>query len=477
MKTTDLIPILLYQLKDGDKYGLELINSCNDCSDGKITIKQPTLYSILKKLEKSKFISSYWQDSNIGGKRHYFKITENGLSQLETYPPLKDLIDMALTDSEEEIIEVKEQTEVKEEKSHSPSPFDNFSMKKSSSSAQESVNVFDKLFVKEKPETIEENNIKEPVVEDIKEDDNTSADVLKNSNILEENEAIFKETVNEIESEEQPKPMPSFSVFDALDFADSEDIDEEQSSTPVETNLELENPFYKETKEKTLEEKTSLEINEENTKLISNNTQVDEFVSNKKVAKFTEKNILPSDSHNKEIAVMFSEEVKPSLPTTFEVEENIKYQDYIDIKNDKNVRAIYKTSNKRLYKVAVSSILSILCIFACFIGALKNGFSAIFTVFSIVSTLYVVYYFCNFVGKFKEHRYSIGENFNYNFKKSFIVRISIFAVLLLIVVVYNLINKFNIFKMSNFANFLAPIIISSLILIDYLFALTFYRKK
>ena len=60
MKTTDLIPILLYHLKEGDKYGLELVEACKNCSDGKIEIKQPSLYSVLKKLEKSHF-SAAWQ--------------------------------------------------------------------------------------------------------------------------------------------------------------------------------------------------------------------------------------------------------------------------------------------------------------------------------------------------------------------------------------------------------------------------------
>ena len=116
MKTTDLIPILLYHLKDGDKYGLELVNACEECSNGVIKIKQPTLYSILKKLEKSHFISSYWKDSEIGGKRHYYKILDNGLAQLDTYPPLEDLIeqlDVDYSDKEDE----KEDVElVKEEK-------------------------------------------------------------------------------------------------------------------------------------------------------------------------------------------------------------------------------------------------------------------------------------------------------------------------------------------------------------------------
>ena len=86
MKTADLIPFILLELNDGDKYGFELSKNIETRLGGQIEIKQPTLYTVLKKLEKSKFISSYWQDSEIGGKRHYYKLTSNGKSQVATLP-------------------------------------------------------------------------------------------------------------------------------------------------------------------------------------------------------------------------------------------------------------------------------------------------------------------------------------------------------------------------------------------------------
>jgi len=96
MKTTDLIPLILYQLVDDDKYGYEIVKQIEDSSSGKIVIKQPTLYSLLKKLEQGKFISSYWQDSEIGGKRHYYKLTDSGRAQLDTYPSFEQLIKDAI---------------------------------------------------------------------------------------------------------------------------------------------------------------------------------------------------------------------------------------------------------------------------------------------------------------------------------------------------------------------------------------------
>ena len=57
MKTADLIPFILLELNDCDKYGFELTKNIETKSGGQIVIKQPTLYTLLKKLEKSKFIA------------------------------------------------------------------------------------------------------------------------------------------------------------------------------------------------------------------------------------------------------------------------------------------------------------------------------------------------------------------------------------------------------------------------------------
>jgi len=74
--------IILKTLFDGDKYGYEILDEVAKKSDGAYELKQPTLYSCLKRLENQGLISSYWVDSEIGGKRHYYCLTEQGK---ETY--------------------------------------------------------------------------------------------------------------------------------------------------------------------------------------------------------------------------------------------------------------------------------------------------------------------------------------------------------------------------------------------------------
>ena len=72
--------IILKTLTTGDKYGYEIIKEVEKFSDGKIVLKQPSLYSSLSRFEEKKFVSSYWGDSDIGGRRHYYHLTDEGMS-------------------------------------------------------------------------------------------------------------------------------------------------------------------------------------------------------------------------------------------------------------------------------------------------------------------------------------------------------------------------------------------------------------
>ncbi len=70
--------IILRSLYDGDKYGYEIITEIERKSRGQYTMKQPSLYSALKRLEKDGYITSYWGGSVGGGRRKYFSLTDAG---------------------------------------------------------------------------------------------------------------------------------------------------------------------------------------------------------------------------------------------------------------------------------------------------------------------------------------------------------------------------------------------------------------
>lgn len=74
--------ILLKALQSGDKYGYEINKEIEIKSAGKFFLKEASLYSGLKRLEAGGFISSYWQDGDLGIRRHYYSITQKGLNKL-----------------------------------------------------------------------------------------------------------------------------------------------------------------------------------------------------------------------------------------------------------------------------------------------------------------------------------------------------------------------------------------------------------
>jgi len=70
--------IILRSLYDGDKYGYAIIAEIERKSHNQYQLKQPSLYSALKRLEKDGYITSYWGGSVSGGRRKYFSLTDEG---------------------------------------------------------------------------------------------------------------------------------------------------------------------------------------------------------------------------------------------------------------------------------------------------------------------------------------------------------------------------------------------------------------
>lgn len=89
--------IILKCLHHDDMYGLEICNFIKKASSDTYVLKQPTLYSALKRLEGKKLISSYWRDSAIGGRRHYYALTDEGRKSLvgrkDQWSASKEVID------------------------------------------------------------------------------------------------------------------------------------------------------------------------------------------------------------------------------------------------------------------------------------------------------------------------------------------------------------------------------------------------
>lgn len=70
--------MILKLLLESDCYGYEIVKIIYKNSNGEYELKEATMYSSLKRLEKDGDIVSYWGDATQGGRRKYYKITPKG---------------------------------------------------------------------------------------------------------------------------------------------------------------------------------------------------------------------------------------------------------------------------------------------------------------------------------------------------------------------------------------------------------------
>ena len=77
--------IILCSLYNGNKYGYEIAKEIKERTANRYEIKQPTLYSYLKRLEEDDLIVSYWGENSNGGRRRYYALTKTGRANCEQF--------------------------------------------------------------------------------------------------------------------------------------------------------------------------------------------------------------------------------------------------------------------------------------------------------------------------------------------------------------------------------------------------------
>lgn len=75
--------LVLALLKDGDKYGYEMVAELARRSNNTFLLKEGTLYPLLHTLEKNNWVKSYIKVTDSGRERKYYKLTEEGRAHLE----------------------------------------------------------------------------------------------------------------------------------------------------------------------------------------------------------------------------------------------------------------------------------------------------------------------------------------------------------------------------------------------------------
>lgn len=75
--------LVLALLKDGDKYGYEMVSELARRSNNTFLLKEGTLYPLLHTLEKNHWIKSYTKTAENGRERKYYSLTQEGRAHLE----------------------------------------------------------------------------------------------------------------------------------------------------------------------------------------------------------------------------------------------------------------------------------------------------------------------------------------------------------------------------------------------------------
>ncbi len=420
MKTTDLIPLILYELAEGDKYGFELSKSIETLSNGKIIIKQATLYTILKKLEKSKFISSYWQDSEIGGRRHYYKLTQNGNLQLSTMPRIEIVLENILQNSN-----------LNDEEDDFSNHLDN-----------------------SKPNTTEN---------------------------LPTNNSLNPYSINQEKSKETQSENKQQSIMDLLvnDESNKNDDTKKGEQSLKEDIIPTTEIF----KSKEIDNLTENEINISNLDLLRNENEVnsEQFATNQNVTKFIETQ--PLTTYNNFVEQPKSKQKNDYLePQTPKIDNGeIKFVDYVNFKQDPSYIKSNIVTKRMLLKILSSTTYLMLALIISAIVTNFTGTSILYYIFLIVGIIIAIFYPIIYLLNYEKFRLKCKTNgFKSDLKKHLIISISSFLLIFVSLIIINLsLGKNSItklFEFNNFANLYAPVLISSFVIADLLFNIIFTTK-
>lgn len=253
--------IILKTMLNEDKYGLDIIKEVSEKSSGTYVLKQPTLYSCLKRLENQELISSYWVDSDIGGKRHYYKLTDKGREfydkKQEEWAKSKFIIDNLLSNynyEEYRLVKKDEYDEILQNKVNAPLP-----------QTSEVSNTTSEELVAKATETQDDYELEEEPVEYLVNDNASDEDCINTEDSIDSYDyANSAENFNDedyisnesegidFDSEESSFPLNEDSVnLGEADESSDEEIEYiEKESTLTDDDY----PVYFETKQATSEE-------------------------------------------------------------------------------------------------------------------------------------------------------------------------------------------------------------------------------
>jgi len=90
-------PLILAILKERDSYGYSIIKRIKELSRNEIVWTEGMLYPVLHRLEEQELIESYWEASETGRKRKYYKLKEQGKKELELQLKQWEIVNSTIT--------------------------------------------------------------------------------------------------------------------------------------------------------------------------------------------------------------------------------------------------------------------------------------------------------------------------------------------------------------------------------------------
>lgn len=86
--TSDIIrghteTIILSHLYEKDSYGYEINKMIKEKTEYQYELKEATLYCAFKRLKENGYIESYWGEQEVGARRRYYRITNDGRKHCE----------------------------------------------------------------------------------------------------------------------------------------------------------------------------------------------------------------------------------------------------------------------------------------------------------------------------------------------------------------------------------------------------------
>ena len=75
-------PLVLGILADGESYGYAILKQVGELSGGRLEWTDGLLYPLLHRLERTGHVESVWRQPDGGRRRKYYRITEQGRSEL-----------------------------------------------------------------------------------------------------------------------------------------------------------------------------------------------------------------------------------------------------------------------------------------------------------------------------------------------------------------------------------------------------------